>query len=146
MLWAFICSFMSISELTQPWRERHIFVIPTSYYVWVRPFQLILFSNQEKWKYRFVFVTYTSFWIADNNKIFTMYSAYVSLSFMQYQKWLIVDLSLWFKFSLFFWKSKVIKVEITILYYKNTKWNVKTHRQRHMAEQNTRINRLVRDI
>ena len=146
MLWALTCLFMSISELTQPWRERHIFVIPTSYYFWVRPFQLIVFSNQEKWKYRFVFVTYTSFWIADNNKIFTMYSAYVSLSFMQYQKWLTVDLSHWFKFSLFFWKSKVIKVEITILYYKNTKWNVKTHRQRHMAEQNTRINRLVRDI
>ena len=45
-----------------------------------------------------------------------------------------------------FWKSKAIKMEIIIFNYKNTKQNVKTYGQSHMAEQNTRINRLVREL
>ena len=37
-------------------------------------------------------------------------------------------------------------MEIIIFNYKNTKQNVKTYGQSHMAEQNTRINRLVREL
>ena len=37
-------------------------------------------------------------------------------------------------------------MEVIIFYYKNTKQNLSNYRQRHMVEQNMRINRLIREL